>query len=128
MTENLSNPATAVKDPVCGMTVNPASAEHRAEFKGKSYYFCCSGCADKFKADPEKCLAQPASARPGLIMLEGAAFSPPLSVAPSPSPAAQNSYVCPMCPEVRASKPGPCPTCGMALEPEMPVPAVRTDS
>lgn len=37
------------------------------------------------------------------------------------------SYVCPMCPEVRESKPGACPSCGMALEPEVPVAATRIE-
>jgi len=123
MTENLSKPAPAVKDPVCGMTVNPATAKHRAEFKSLPYYFCCSSCADKFKANPEKYLARPIPAGPGLVVL-GAASAPPSGANP---PTLHNDHVCPMCPEVRASKPGPCPKCGMALEPAMPVPTIRTE-
>src|SRR5512146_389261 len=45
--------AQASIDPVCGMTVNPAEARGRAEYKGKAYYFCSPGCEQKFKADPE---------------------------------------------------------------------------
>ena len=37
------------------------------------------------------------------------------------------TYVCPMDPEVRESKPGACPKCGMALEPEVPVAATKTE-
>jgi P-type Cu+ transporter len=118
MKNNLSNSATAVKDPVCGMTVNPATAKHRLERAGKSYYFCCSHCAEKFKANPEKFLTQPTPSR--LVTL-----GPP-ALHPVPAPAKQPTYVCPMCPQVRESKPGPCPSCGMALEPEMPPAATRT--
>ena len=39
-------------DPVCGMTVNPATAKFRAEHDGRTYYFCCGGCQAKFTADP----------------------------------------------------------------------------
>src|ERR1700674_4078495 len=108
MTDNLSKSATVVKDPVCGMSVNPATAKHRLEHAGKTYYFCCGRCADKFKAVPEKYLTQP---------------TPPLQILPAAvtrSSAHQATYVCPMCPQVRESKPGPCPKCGMTLDPEMP--------
>ena len=44
------------KDPVCGMTVNPEKAAARVEHAGKTYYFCCQGCATKFQSDPEKYL------------------------------------------------------------------------
>src|SRR5579859_4953107 len=102
MTDNLSNSATAVKDPVCGMAVNPATAKHRFEHKGKPFYFCCNPCAEKFKANPEEFLAQPTPSR--LVTLGAPA------VHPVPAPAKQSAYVCPMCPKVRASKAGPCPT------------------
>lgn len=42
------------KDPVCGMTVDPAKAAARAEWKGKTYSFCSAGCGKKFTAEPEK--------------------------------------------------------------------------
>ncbi len=51
----------AVKDPVCGMTVDPATAKHRHTHEGRDYYFCCAKCLGKFIADPAKYLA-PASA------------------------------------------------------------------
>jgi Cu+-exporting ATPase len=119
MADNLSKSATAVKDPVCGMTVNPATAKHRVEHKGRSHYFCCGHCAEKFKANPEKYLVAPA--RASLVTL--GASTPRLA----PAPATQGNYICPMCPKVGASGPGPCPTCGMALELEMPPAATRTE-
>jgi len=44
-------------DPVCGMTVNPATAKFRAEHGGRTYYFCCGGCQAKFTADPARYLS-----------------------------------------------------------------------
>src|SRR5262249_39268336 len=41
-------------DPVCGMTVDVASARHRAEVGGRSYFFCCGGCRERFLASPER--------------------------------------------------------------------------
>ncbi|MFZ0283980.1 MAG: heavy metal-binding domain-containing protein, partial [Terriglobales bacterium] len=103
------------KDPVCGMTVDPVTAKHRRQHAGQTYSFCCQGCAEKFQADPRKYLApQPA---PAMIQIAPA----------KPRPVPTANYVCPMCPEVRRSKPGPCPSCGMALEPEMPTAGTRTE-
>src|SRR5205807_866944 len=100
-----------------------------------SYYFCCAGCREKFQGDPEKYLSKPAPAR-----ASGAAIlhmpAPAGSAAhrhPEPTPsvsigaATVPTYVCPMCPEVRASKTGACPSCGMALEPEVPLARARTE-
>jgi Cu+-exporting ATPase len=85
-----------VKDPVCGMTVDPATAKHRAEHDANPYFFCSAGCRTKFLADPERYL------RP----------------APAPEPMPEGTiYTCPMHPEVRQVGPGSCPICGMALEP-----------
>jgi len=85
-------------DPVCGMSVDPATARHRADFQGKTYFFCCNACRTKFAADPQKYLA-PRAPEP---VIEGAI------------------YTCPMHPEIRQVGPGSCPICGMALEPELP--------
>jgi P-type Cu+ transporter len=139
-----------VKDPVCGMTVNPATAKAQFQHAGSTYYFCCTGCAQKFQAAPEQYL-EPKVA--GLVTLGGApAIKPsqPLAdisqvshnggeaghstsaleedrstKAESEPPSSATAYFCPMCPEVRKTKPGPCPTCGMALEPESPL--VKTE-
>ncbi len=106
------------KDLVCGMDVNPSTAKFKAERDGQSYYFCSAGCLQKFKSDPARYLATQASA--GRVVQ--------ISTPPKPRTAADpNQYVCPMCPEVNETKPGPCPRCGMALEPESPVAATRTE-
>jgi len=93
--------AEGVRDPVCGMTVDPHSTAHREDFAGRTYYFCCAGCRAKFAADPARYL--------GADVGETAA-------APAPEGAV---YTCPMHPEIRQSGPGSCPICGMALEPEL---------
>ncbi|CAN5497800.1 heavy metal translocating P-type ATPase [soil metagenome] len=89
-----------VLDPICGMTVDPATAKHRLAYKGRDYFFCSAGCRTKFEADPEKYLA-PKSSAPEEKLPEG------------------TIYTCPMHPEVRQVGPGSCPICGMALEPEI---------
>jgi len=117
------------RDPVCGMDVNSATAKHVHGLDGKNYYFCCAPCAEKFKADPLRYLSQISSTRsPGLVML-GAAVNPPSRepAAAAPRAPSEPAYVCPMCPEVRETRPGACPSCGMALEPEIPVAATRTE-
>jgi P-type Cu+ transporter len=108
---------TLVKDPVCNMDVDPAKARGSAEYKGQTYYFCSPGCVERFLHDPEKYLA-PKPAAP-LVQL-GAKVS---SNGTPPAPAhtmgrGMTTYICPMDPEVREEKPGACPKCGMALEPE----------
>src|SRR3954469_20867036 len=84
-----------VKDPVCGMDVDPHTAKPPPEQNARPYYFCPAGCRTKFLTDPAKYL-NPASAAP---VPEG------------------TIYTCPMHPEVRQVGPGACPICGMALEP-----------
>ena len=115
-----SDPATKQKDPVCGMDVDPATARYRLDHGAKTYYFCCGGCLEKFRADPDRYLNPKASAN--LVQL-GSARPAPVHSALQPEssatqPAADRYYVCPMCPEVREKSPVPCPSCGMALEPE----------
>ncbi len=95
-------------DPVCGMTVDPASAAASHEHGGKRYYFCCEHCREKFRADPANYL------KPTLTQRRPLAPSP---AATPPQAAQRGSYICPMDPEVREPGPGPCPRCGMALEP-----------
>lgn len=86
-------------DPVCGMSVDPATAKHQFNYQSQEHYFCSGRCRERFAADPEKYLspkrADEAPADPGAI------------------------YTCPMHPEVRQVGPGACPKCGMALEPEL---------
>jgi P-type Cu+ transporter len=135
----LSNPSPALeRDPVCGMNVNPATAKYVHELAGKKYYFCCASCVDKFKVDSEKYLSKPAANPSGLVTLgmPASVMKPASSQHSLPhthntnqpqSSAKSPVYVCPMCPEVRESKPIACPSCGMALEPETPIAATRTE-
>jgi len=81
-------------DPVCGMTVDPATTTHRLELDGKTWWFCSRGCLEKFRRDAER----------------------PPTQAQGIAPAAAQ-WTCPMHPEVVRDSPGPCPICGMALEP-----------
>lgn len=93
-------------DPVCGMVVDPATAKNRAELNGQSYYFCCGGCKAKFVANPAQYLNPTAAPAPNVASIASA-------------PVAEGTiYTCPMHPQIRKSAPGPCPICGMALEPE----------
>src|SRR5450830_1535512 len=48
----------SVFDPVCGMTIDPHTAKHRADYHGHTYYFCAAGCKTKFTADPQKYLSK----------------------------------------------------------------------
>ncbi len=50
--------ATTVKDPVCGMDVDPATAAEKSEYKGQTYYFCSAGCKKSFDKEPEKYVAK----------------------------------------------------------------------
>jgi Cu+-exporting ATPase len=114
------------RDPVCGMNVNSGTAKHVHEHKGKKFYFCCGQCVEKFKANPSQYLNQSASS--GLVTL---GMPEPMAPARVPEAPAQKSdagsYVCPMCPEVIKDRPGACPSCGMALEPDVPLAARRTE-
>ncbi|WP_108045181.1 heavy metal translocating P-type ATPase [Bosea sp. 124] len=92
--------APVEKDPVCGMTVDPATAKHEAVHDGQTYHFCSAGCETKFKAAPERYVS------------EGE------DPATEPAPAGA-IYTCPMHPQIRQPTPGNCPICGMALEPEI---------
>src|SRR5690348_11239948 len=80
--------AGAERDPVCGMSVNPATARHRAEHAGHSYVFCGARCRERFVAEPARFLA-PA---PATVPPEAAA-----------------EWTCPMHPEVVRPGPGACP-------------------
>ena len=83
-------------DPVCGMTVDPHAGKPTHAYHGHTYHFCSPGCQAKFAADPERYLNkedEPEPAPPGTL------------------------YTCPMHPEIVQEGPGPCPICGMALEP-----------
>ena len=89
--------AGAVKDPVCGMEVDPHVTKHSTSYGGRTYYFCSVGCRDKFVASPAQYLSA------DKVRTERVAEG--------------TIYTCPMHPEIRQVGPGFCPICGMALEP-----------
>lgn len=94
--------ADTVRDPVCGMQVS-AHSPHSMTHGGQTYRFCSQRCRERFAADPARYADH----------------------APEPSPAsvaapAGTIYTCPMHPQIRQDRPGTCPICGMALEPELP--------
>ena len=95
-----------MRDPVCGMEVDPAKSRFPHEHAGQTYYFCCGGCQTAFKTDPEQFLDPESSV---------------LEATPSASAeaSADTWFICPMDPEVREPEPGACPKCGMALEAEL---------
>ncbi len=103
--------SVVAKDPVCGMSVDPATAQHSREHEGARYYFCCARCGEKFAADPQSYLAE-----------EGSCGHAAAAV-----PAGSGPYICPMCPEVESPVPAACPSCGMALEPSGPPPRSRVE-
>ena len=120
--------STKAKDPVCGMDVDPATAKHKIDHAGKTYYFCCAGCLEKFRTNPQSYLGAGSAAGAHVSHIKPATAKTAAreGVPPGRSDAAVY-YVCPMCPEVRETKPVPCPSCGMALEPEMPLAATRIE-
>ncbi|WP_081469550.1 heavy metal translocating P-type ATPase [Sphingomonas sp. PAMC 26617] len=93
-------PAGIVKDPVCGMSVDPATTQYHADHEGRPYSFCSAGCRAKFVGDPARYL-EPA-VHTAILPMSGAIWT------------------CPMHPQIHRDGPGTCPICGMALEPEQP--------
>lgn len=123
------NSTGRAKDPVCGMTVDPAAAAGSFEHAGTTYYFCSHHCREKFKNDPEGILQQapqPMMVQPvGIKRSKATSLNSPSILADSSSArkldvgrtTLDSEYTCPMHPEVVRNAPGSCPICGMALEP-----------
>ena len=71
--------AELVKDPVCGMEIDPETAAGKSEHQGTTYYFCADGCKTDFDADPAKYIgggAAAATAEPATPSAEPAAAAP----------------------------------------------------
>ncbi|WP_256363709.1 heavy metal translocating P-type ATPase [Phycicoccus sp. Soil802] len=127
---------TVVKDPVCGMDVDPATSEYRSDHDGQNYYFCSGHCQAKFDAAPQNYVSldaghghahdngghdharhdQGGHDQAGHIPA-GHGESPAGVAAVRAGEVAE--WTCPMHPEIRRPGPGSCPICGMALEPVM---------
>src|SRR5213083_2260414 len=92
-------------DPVCGMTVDPAHAPGgSATLAGRTYYFCCPSCREKFRADPERYLRKEDSSRQSLDAAGAKRQASELRTTHH-SPLT-SLYTCPMHPEVQADHPG----------------------
>ena len=98
--EHQTGANASVRDPVCGMNVDPATSKHRFEYRGQPFHFCSAECRSKFEAAPEQYLEKAAEPRQAEVP-------------------AGTIYTCPMHPQIRQAGPGNCPICGMALEPEV---------
>jgi len=101
--QSITNTSQSVTDPVCGMQVDPTTAL-TLDYEGTPYHFCSERCRDRFEHDPASFLTPPqgsddAASRNQDVYEEVA------------------EWTCPMHPEIRRPGPGPCPICGMALEP-----------
>ena len=90
-----------VRDPVCGMMVDPLSAAGQYVHAGTTYYFCHPRCEKQFRGDPDGYL--------------NGTVNPSMDEVPAEP---GTKYICPMCPDVVSEKPAACPSCGMALEPD----------
>ena len=93
-------PPAVVRDPVCGMPVDPAHAKHRAEHAGHNYFFCSAKCREQFAAEPARYVV-----------------GSPQGQGPATSAVGEVLWTCPMHPQIVRKEPGNCPICGMALEP-----------
>jgi Cu+-exporting ATPase len=93
-----SDHGSIVRDPVCGMDIDTRTAKFHYQLGDTTYYFCSSGCLEKFTADPDLYLNPDEAAQ--------------LQQAPEGT-----VWTCPMHPQIRRDAPGSCPICGMALEP-----------
>ena len=109
---------SSVKDPVCGMDVEPATSEHHTDLDGRTHHFCSPGCKAKFDADPSAYLDAGREAHDHAdhhVHADHRAQA--VSADDSGGGEAVAEWTCPMHPEIRRPGPGTCPICGMALEP-----------
>jgi len=113
----------AVRDPICGMEVDPANAAGSIDHEGHTYYFCSRHCLEKFRSLPSKSVVHGEAPAAASVVLLGT----------HPPSRRETVETCPMHPEVRnvrenGAAPGACPKCGMALEPlTMEAPKTKTE-
>ncbi|NOS77542.1 MAG: heavy metal translocating P-type ATPase [Nitrospira sp.] len=88
-------------DPICGMTVDPATAAGRFEYQDQTYYFCAISCLDRFRADPEKALKK--------------AQAPLITIPISPTVRKPLPMMMPAAPAAAGILD---PVCGMTVQPE----------
>jgi P-type Cu+ transporter len=130
--------SSTVRDPVCGMEVDPQNAAASAMYNGEMFYFCSQHCRDEFltpsvssmaeRSHHEKAAAARKAAKKYFcLMCEGVESDTPGSCPkcgmvvgrnPAYREPAKTSYTCPMHPQIEQDYPGNCPICGMILEPK----------
>jgi Cu+-exporting ATPase len=145
MAHDHTKQADVIRDPVCGMKVDPEAGKPSLDHDGHRYHFCSEGCRDKFEADPDAYLTAKdpvcgmdvdRSTAAHMTKHEGARhyfcsencqskFEADPEAYLGDQPAAKEmpegtQYTCPMHPEIIRDEPGDCPKCGMALEPVTP--------
>ncbi len=107
-----------VKDPVCGMDVDPATSEHRVEHDGQSFFFCSGHCQARFEASPESYLSPHTDSLHDHQHHHHPDNNGDQQVGvTATTPGEVTEWTCPMHPEIRRPGSGSCPICGMALEP-----------
>ena len=108
-------------DPICGMTVDPATARH-AQRDGADYYFCSEHCRQQFLSgkpgESGACCGKAHGPASGQVASSGTLHQLSL-LKPATSAPESGGYFCPMCPGVESNRPGICPVCGMALQPKI---------
>jgi Cu+-exporting ATPase len=100
---------STVRDPICGMTVDPKTAAAMVEREGEKFYFCSTHCRDAFVGEAKVGTGEHACCHGDHHSHEQTAHA-----AAARKPASK--YFCPMCESVESDTPGSCPKCGMALE------------
>ena len=117
---NSSTTTPLVKDPVCGMDVDPATSPYSSERDGQTHHFCSARCQAKFEASPETYLA-PHADQPGHHEHDHGNHQTDHEAEHEAGATAAageaTEWTCPMHPKIRRPGPGSCPICGMALEP-----------
>ncbi|KGM47192.1 heavy metal translocating P-type ATPase [Pseudooceanicola atlanticus] len=134
-----------IRDPVCGMIVDPNAGKPTTDYQGHTYHFCSDGCRKKFDGDPEAYRTSEDPVCGMTVERATAAYKSKhagerfyfcssgcqtkfegdpetyLGDRPEPEPMPEGTmYTCPMDPEIVQDHPGDCPICGMALEPMTP--------
>ncbi len=99
--EMAATPGGEFVDPVCGMSVAPETAAGKYDYQSETFYFCSTGCLNKFRQNPASFLEKKKEEKQAATASEGV------------------EYTCPMHLEIVQIGPGSCPKCGMALEPKV---------
>jgi P-type Cu+ transporter len=111
------NPSTTVRDPICGMQVEPQKAAGKSVFQDKEYFFCSLDCKAKFNTDPARYVEPVRPSDEGSCCHAGHEHAHHQHEGAEPlTPSSIAKYFCPMCPDVESARPTDCPKCGMALE------------